>query len=106
MNDKRVVIEKYADVTKLYKNEEIVAVYFKKYLSKGLLKTVLLKCPSIKKIYLSKSALRRCSKNLLDNLKRKGIEVFIVNRVSGRPSLLEKDMNLMMLPHYYVPYTG
>jgi len=49
----------------------------------------------IQKIYFSSSAFKRLSKKTLKEIQKMDISVFVVRRSSGRPNLLEKNLEVV-----------
>jgi len=102
VTEKQIVIEKYSDVINASFNPLVRRIYFKKFLSKRLWKLVLSKYPNVRELYFSRTAIKKCSSVFLEKLHESGFEIFIVNRDSGRPNILEKDIDIHKLSYNYV----
>ena len=85
MNDKLVVISSYSDLSRLIPG--IRKVHFRKFISRKLLEDVLLRCPKLKYISVSRYASKRVYK-FLSYVADKGLNIEYSNSNSGRPNLL------------------
>ncbi|MBI2543043.1 MAG: hypothetical protein HYW24_02565 [Candidatus Aenigmarchaeota archaeon] len=88
MNDKQIVVSSYSDLSRISPN--IRKVHFRKFISKNLLKNLLLHCPELKRISVSNSASKRLNDKLVSYIAEKGIEIEYSKSASGRPNLLHK----------------
>jgi len=86
-------ISKISDISK--PNPQIKFIYVKKFLSSKLANKIVSFYKNLEKIYISNSAYKRANKKVLEILKKRGISIFIVKRKSGRPNLLEKNLDLV-----------
>jgi len=64
-------------------------IHFRKFLNQKMLRMVLERCKNLERISLSHYAFKNCDKRVLEDLKRRGIEV-IVRKTPGRRSLVER----------------
>lgn len=87
MVKKQIVINRFFDPNKLnFKN--VNGICFNKFLSARLLRWASKEYPSVKCIYLPRSALKKCSKIVFKEAKKLGFEIFVVKRSIDRPSTM------------------
>ena len=85
---KQVSISSYSDLSKLSKR--VNKIHFRKFISKKILRKVLINCPNLDMISFSKYAFSRCNEKILEQIQQRGVKLKISLKDSGRPNLVER----------------
>jgi len=98
VNLKRVVISSYSDLKKIHRSVRVI--HFRKFASKKVIKKVLIECPKLEIISLSRFANKRYGSSIIKLLQKSNIKLIVSNRKQGRPSMLERRLEEVKLSEY------